>query len=285
MQQKGHNMNSQTKLIANFHTHTTRCRHADGEDREYVEAAIKAGYKVLGFSDHCPWAFPEGYDSTIRMKLNEIDGYFSSLESLKKEYASDVKIYIGYETEYYPELIPAQDEILKDYPVDYMIQGQHNIQPEYRDQYYTGAETFDEKRLEDYVELCIAGMKTGRYLYLAHPDLINYAGDKTVFNKHMTKLFTYLKEENIPLEFNILGFFQERSYPSRKFLELAKEVGNNIIIGVDAHSPSLLADTKTIKRAVSMISEYDIPLYNGDFLEERINAGKYVRYCKQIKNK
>ena len=39
-------------LIANYHTHTKRCHHACGEDREYVEAAIESGLKILGFSDH-----------------------------------------------------------------------------------------------------------------------------------------------------------------------------------------------------------------------------------------
>ena len=36
----------------NYHTHTTRCYHASGKDEEYVKAAIKAGIKELGFSDH-----------------------------------------------------------------------------------------------------------------------------------------------------------------------------------------------------------------------------------------
>ena len=31
----------------NYHTHTFRCRHAEGEDREYIEAAIKAGFNVV----------------------------------------------------------------------------------------------------------------------------------------------------------------------------------------------------------------------------------------------
>ena len=34
-------------LTTNFHTHTTRCNHAVGEDRQYVEAAIKVGLKAL----------------------------------------------------------------------------------------------------------------------------------------------------------------------------------------------------------------------------------------------
>ena len=35
-----------------LHTHTKRCGHAFGADEEYVQAAIDAGIKVLGFSDH-----------------------------------------------------------------------------------------------------------------------------------------------------------------------------------------------------------------------------------------
>ena len=55
-------------LTTNFHTHTTRCNHAAGEDRQYVEEAIKGGLKVLGFSDHSPYFFLGDYYSTFRMK-------------------------------------------------------------------------------------------------------------------------------------------------------------------------------------------------------------------------
>ena len=33
-------------MLANYHTHTKRCQHAGGEDREYVEAAIQAGDRI-----------------------------------------------------------------------------------------------------------------------------------------------------------------------------------------------------------------------------------------------
>ena len=41
-------------LKANYHTHTYRCRHAYGSEREYIEAAIRMGIAELGFSDHVP---------------------------------------------------------------------------------------------------------------------------------------------------------------------------------------------------------------------------------------
>ena len=63
-------------MIANYHTHTWRCRHADGTEREYVERAIEGGLKILGFSDHSPYPFPDGYDSGMRMRLDQVEGYF-----------------------------------------------------------------------------------------------------------------------------------------------------------------------------------------------------------------
>ena len=64
-------------LLANYHTHTMRCQHASGEDADYVEAALKAGYQVLGFSDHSPWPFSSGYVSPIRMSAERLDDYIA----------------------------------------------------------------------------------------------------------------------------------------------------------------------------------------------------------------
>ena len=52
----------------NYHTHTTRCMHAIGQDEEYVQAAIKAGIKKLGFSDHTPWHYDSSFKATMRME-------------------------------------------------------------------------------------------------------------------------------------------------------------------------------------------------------------------------
>lgn len=45
-------------MFANYHTHTSRCQHATGEEKAYVEQAIQNGMKILGFSDHCRGSFP-----------------------------------------------------------------------------------------------------------------------------------------------------------------------------------------------------------------------------------
>ena len=52
-------------MIANYHTHTWRCMHAEGTEREYVERAIEGGLKILGFSDHTPMPYANGYVSNV----------------------------------------------------------------------------------------------------------------------------------------------------------------------------------------------------------------------------
>ncbi len=255
-------------MIANYHTHTKRCHHASGEDREYVEAAIQAGFRILGFADHCPWVFPrKDFVSGMRMAPWEVDDYFHSLESLKKEYARDIKIYIGFETEHCPGLTEAQDELLKDYPLDYMIQGQHFLGAEY-DSVYTGWKHPEEEVLKGYVDIAIEGIRSGRYLYMAHPDLVNFTGEEALYRRHMTRLCRAMKEADIPLEINILGLWEGRQYPAKRFLEIAKEVGNKVIIGMDAHSPQQLLNAETVERAKKLCEAYKLPLIDGDLLQK-----------------
>ena len=38
-------------MIANYHSHTTRCNHAKGTEEEFIRCAMDRGLKVFGFSD------------------------------------------------------------------------------------------------------------------------------------------------------------------------------------------------------------------------------------------
>ena len=252
-------------MLANYHTHTKRCRHAVGEDREYVEAAIAAGYRILGFADHCPWVFPDGYVSGIRLAPSEVDGYFYSLESLKKEYASDIKLYIGFEAEHLPWLTEAQERLFADYPVDYLLLGQHYLGNE-ADNAYMSHKTEEESRLKEYVDRVLAGVATGRFLYVAHPDLINFAGPTEAYQKHMRRLCEGLKQAGTPLEINLLGLSEGRRYPNPRFWEIAKEVGNSAIIGVDAHAPEQFLRSETVEKGKKWAMEYGLQLVDRDLL-------------------
>lgn len=243
-------------MLANYHTHTIRCGHAAGTDREYVEAAVEAGYQVLGFADHCPWVYPDGSVSGIRMQPSEVDGYFNSLLSLREEYKKEIHILIGFEAEYMPPLMELQGKFLSDYPLDYMILGQHFVGEECNAN-YAGNKTDRDKMLTGYVDLCLEGAQTGKYLYLAHPDLIYYTGDKKTYEKEMRRLCQGMKKLSVPLEMNVLGLAGGRNYPDKLFWKIAAEVGNQVIIGMDAHTPGHLKNPSAVQAAEKLCAGMD----------------------------
>lgn len=247
-------------FMANYHTHTKRCMHAGGADREYVEAAIEAGFKILGFSDHTPQPYTE-FISRMRMTMAQLEGYVDSVLSLKKEYQKDIKILLGLETEYFPALFDALLRETDNYPFDYMIMGQHWLYGETPETVSTKPRT-DEAFLKNYVEQVIEGMKTGCFSYLAHPDVINFVGDVAVYKKHMTYLAQEMKKMHIPLEINALGFADNRFYPNKAFLEVVSEVGNDCVIGVDAHAPKMLLDESRRQGCLNLAKEYNINVLN-----------------------
>ena len=226
-------------IKANYHTHTTRCQHAVGTEREYIEAAISAGYTTLGFSDHVPMPYPEGIRSRIRMGMEELPDYISTLLKLREEYADRIRILIGFEVEYFPEYHKALMKALSAYPIDYLILGQHYVPDEFEG-FYSGSATDDEEHLKSYVDLTIQGMETGLFSYLAHPDLIHYKGPKEIYRKHMERICRASNDLGIPLEVNILGFYTGRHYPCDMFYKLAVECGCRFILGIDAHNPDMM---------------------------------------------
>ena len=222
----------------NYHTHTKRCHHASGEDREYVEAAIQSGLKTLGFSDHSPYLFKNPNYRSFRMEPNEFEDYVNSVLSLKKEYKNEIDIKLGVELEYYEDKFEKTLDFIDQFPLEYKILSQHYIKSEPQG-YYAGLAEGDEL-LTAYVDECITAMETGLFLYLAHPDLIGYSYSPKVLNSEYFRLCKRAKELNMPLEVNLLGLNGNRHYPKRKFFEIAAEAGANVVIGADAHSPSAL---------------------------------------------
>ena len=69
-------------MRANYHTHTWRCNHAVGSEEDYVIHAIEQGFDILGFSDHTPQFFRDGYRSGIRMDPEELPNYCRVIREL-----------------------------------------------------------------------------------------------------------------------------------------------------------------------------------------------------------
>lgn len=246
-------------MIANYHTHTWRCNHAEGEEEDYVKAALDKGFSILGFSDHTPYCFPDGYRSRIRMTLEQLPEYRDIVLALRKKYAGKIEIPLGVELEYYPDCLPNLLPILRDHGIEYLLLGQHFLGNE-AGQPYSGHATEDAAILDGYCRQAMDAMQTGLFTYFAHPDLINFVGDDKIYGAYMSRLCREAKSCGIPLEINMLGIWSGRHYPRQQFWEIAAEEGCSVVIGCDAHAPEHLNKPDAEAKAMDIVNRYGLSL-------------------------
>lgn len=261
-------------IKTNFHTHTFRCGHAVGDEQEIVLAAIEADIHKLGFSDHIPLPdyrrfllrglktvalSPTGLRTlaanliangpAMRMDYASRQVHQEKVAQLKQKHAHQIEIYQGYEAEYFEGYLDYYQDLLEN-EIDYLILGNHFNCYNSTSCYY-GKERVTDNDLYSYRDDVIKALETNLFSYLAHPDLFMIG--KVVFDD-VAREISYdickkAKELNIPLEINgggirrgkreVFGQY-EYPYPSSQFFEIAAEVGNSIVLGVDAHSPAEL---------------------------------------------
>lgn len=230
-------------MKVNLHTHTTRCYHAAGADEEYVLAAIEAGYDKLGFADHTPFPYKDGYRAGDKMEIDMLEGYIESVLGLKEKYKDKIEILLGLECEVVPEFYDFLWDCRR--RMDYLIIGNHGDK---RVEPFFGKMT-TLKEIEHYTDLAIEGMETGLFLYLAHPDLM--FNSFSVFCDTCEKLSRDICRASnrlkIPVEYNLLGLQKVKKpgcfgYPVHRFWEIAAEENVTAVIGVDAHRPAHLLE-------------------------------------------
>lgn len=221
----------------NFHTHTYRCKHAVGTEEEYVLAAIEAGYKKLGFSDHVPLP-PACQETRARMHPDELEDYVSEINRLKDKYADQIDLYISFEFDEFEFNSSFNNMIMEKYNVDYKMFGNH-FYKSVTDTSYFGRNYVGKDILSEYFEMAKPVLESGKYDVMAHPDLFmnSYKVWDDRSEMMSRKLCELALKHNIILEYNVSGIQKGLPCPHDKFWEVVKEVGNTVIVGVDAHDP------------------------------------------------
>ena len=157
-------------MKANYHTHTARCGHATGTDEDYVLAAIEQGFDELGFSDHVPWPYQDGYTHpSVRMRVDQMPGYLNSVRALAAQYKDKIHILTGFECEYFPDYMNWLADMRAENHLDYLILGNHFDHDDEYGMYFGNIHT--AAQLRRYVDSAVKGLETGLFSYLAHPDL------------------------------------------------------------------------------------------------------------------
>ena len=245
------------KLLYNYHTHTYRCGHASGTEEDYVKRAIQCGIKRMGFSDHFPLRFSDGTESSFRLPVNEVPLYSEEVFRLREKYKNDIEIFLGFETEYYFEL---KDEMLasaKEYGAEYLILGQHIYAPENKGGCHSFAAQ-SEEGLTKYVDSIIEAIKTGKYTYVCHPDMINFVGDLDYYREQSARLIKASNEYGVPLEINLYGMRDGRHYPNEEFWRVAGRLGARATLGFDSHHEKHVADQNEIIRGLRLADKFGI---------------------------
>ncbi|MBL1226865.1 histidinol-phosphatase HisJ [Enterococcus sp. BWR-S5] len=255
------------------HTHTEYCPHGTVEDTELlIQRAIQLGFTKYSITEHAP--LPPainkiaGGDSemwtTASMALNDVDNYFKRMENLRKKYASEIVIHIGFELDYFPEFEDWTTDFLNEYgPLTddgvlsvHFLPGQNGLRgidytfEEYRDGItipsgsFKNAQTLYYERVLQSLQADLGKWKPTR---LGHISLCQkferFFEESTDYSPNtvalIDELLQQVKERNYRLDLNTAGFRKKgytQSYPQPWILEKSHALGIPLIYGSDSHS-------------------------------------------------
>ena len=235
--------------LVNYHTHTWRCQHAAGTEADYVRSAVETGYAVLGFADHTAWPYRSDFVAGMRMRLSQLDGYLSTIRALAEEYRDSLFIPLGLECEAFPEFFSWLRD-LKAEKLDYALLGNHYDTNDETGGFYFGRCT-RPRHVQAYGRTTLAGIETGLFDCVAHPDLYccAYPAFDADCRAVARDLCAAAEALDIPLEYNLLGVQRLEAfraggglgYPCREFWEVAAGYRVKAIVGLDAHQPQQIS--------------------------------------------
>ncbi|MBG0858050.1 MAG: histidinol-phosphatase HisJ family protein [Bacteroidales bacterium] len=224
-----------------YHLHTT---YSDGigPPEEFVEYAINAGLKEIGFSEHLSLFKKE---QNWCMNPDNISIYIGHINSLKEK-SKDLIIRTGLEVDYIPGKENETGSFLEKQSLDYILGSVH----------YLGERTVDEapdfyegKDIDDlfgsYFDRVMAASSSGLFDIIAHCDLIRIFGFRPSYDPEplYRKLAKCLRENDVAFELNTNGRNRPIAdfYPDRRYLHIFREEDVAVCVNSDAHRPVLVA--------------------------------------------
>ena len=244
------------------HIHTPYCPHGTNDAFHlYIEKAIEHGFNEITFTEHAP--LPPNFidptpDKDSGMDRNRLESYLTDLQSLKKEYKSDIIISTGLEIDYITGFEQETTSFLNAYGkyLDDSILSVHFIQ--YQNN-YTCIDYSRENYLA-FVELVGSPMYVYKLYYKTLMDSITSdlgiykpkrIGHITLVHKFqhalsesvedsedILSILREIKNQQLQLDVNSAGLAKEfclEPYPPLNYITIAKQLGIPLIFGSDAH--------------------------------------------------
>lgn len=251
-------------MRVNYHTHTKRCKHAGGNEEDYVIEAINKGFDIIGISDHA--AFPDK-DYGYRMEYSELNDYLMAVDEAKNKYSDKIKVLKSLEIEYMPKYRDFYEELLEKKKLDYLLLGQH-FYINSKKEFHNITSVDSTNHYVDYANSIKEALDTGYFKIVAHPDLfcINpYSWD--INSDRATDIIVdAVVKNNAIIEYNANGLRRDivkaedgdrYPYPHINLWKKVKESGARVIVGSDCHNPKVLWD-EYMDKAYENLSELGI---------------------------
>jgi histidinol-phosphatase (PHP family) len=261
----------------NYHTHTSRCKHASGKPVDYALAAKDGGSTILGMSDHTP--LPDGRWLYVRMEMEELSSYEKDIEEAQAA-VPEITILKGAECDWAEEYRAFyENELLAARNFDYLIGAVHWFP--HRGDWISLWEIENASMLSSYARHISRAMESGLFAFIAHPDGFGAGYHRWDENAKLCikDILEAAEETGTILEINGYGLRKQavhsfgsvprQPYPLDRFWEAAGTMKIKAICNSDAHKPSdVLA---SIPSAEEIAREFSVTLAD-PFLQKALEA-------------
>ncbi|WP_087974927.1 histidinol-phosphatase HisJ [Oceanobacillus rekensis] len=255
------------------HTHTEFCPHGSGEEVElFILKAIELGFTDYSITEHTP--LPKGFKDqasgeedaiiTAGMNAGDVDYYLKKMHQLKKKYAKEINIHVGFEVDYITGFEDYTTDFLNEYGklIDDSILSLHFLQgaggyrvidysPEdYQNgmiHHYGTFQKAQEKYFQTLLQLVDADLGIYKPKRVGHITLCQkfqtfYKDEETHLSAEsivlIDNLLEKVKKNGYELDFNTAGMFKPycgEPYPPLQIMKKVKEREIPFIYGSDSH--------------------------------------------------
>lgn len=241
---------------ADFHIHTSYCKHAKGSVSDYVKAAIQLGMDEICFTDHLyryylppedrkkywDWGMPE----------EDMEQYMDDVRQARQNYP-EIKIGLGVEADYIEGHESELDDVLGRYSFDHVIASVHCL-PQLGWKHivdYKKTESIEMFRM--FFDALTKAAGTGLFTCMGHPDFVwryfPYPFDKQDEINEMVAGFinAVADNKNISIEANANAVLWGMDKTDREkelfgnLMLMAAEKKVPVTLGSDAHRPLQIA--------------------------------------------
>lgn len=246
-------------MLADYHTHTPLCLHAEGEPEEYIDQAIATGLAEYGISDHAPQS-PEPFDDW-RMLEEHLPLYHEWIARARRHAGDRLPVRAGLECDWLPDCLDWIEHLAGLHDWDYLIGSIHYLGDkwDFDNPKWLGrwAETDVDEVWTTYWKEYTTMARAKVFDFLGHPDLIKkfaYTPEGDL-RRFYDPVIEAIADSGAAIELNTAGFHKPcaEQYPSTEFLGLAAEAKLPITLSSDAHAPSEVA--RDFDKGLALIKE------------------------------